>query len=317
MHAEYRDGPPLSLARDHPYPDPDAGFEALFPPTSETPVLHALPFDWVYLLLPLVGLAAGVVGGLLGIGGGVVMIPALVVVLGDERYGMNTFHTYKLAAIATSMVVSIPAVMRHARAQVIVWRIIPPVLAGATGGIVAGVALASTLVGEYTALLRRIFGAFLELVVLLSIWEQQRREHSEHLAVTSCPLPSRALLYAALVGAPAGVLGGLLGVGGGVWAAPVQRQVLGIRLRSAIANSAAMIIGVSAISSILLTITASQMPPPAIPPWRGWMIAGLLSPGAVAGGWLGADLTHRLPLGWVRAVFLVVLAVVGARLMVS
>ena len=49
-----------------------------------------------------VGLLAGVLGGLLGVGGGIIMIPALIIFIGAETYGPNTFHAYKLAAISVS-----------------------------------------------------------------------------------------------------------------------------------------------------------------------------------------------------------------------
>jgi hypothetical protein len=269
-------------------------------------------------LLMLVGLLAGVVGGMLGIGGGIVMIPALVFIMGEHAYGENSFHIYKLAAITTSIVVSVPAAWRHLRARAVVIRMIPPIAGFAVVGVAIGVALSGTMVGEYTRSLRRLFGGMLLVTVLVNVLEQLRAARGERFLVKRSPMPRRWLGFGSGVGLPAGVLGGLLGVGGGIWAVPVQRQLFGIRLRNAIANSSLVIIAVSIASSALLTRFISRLPGPGgISPTTGWMLALFLAPGAVLGGFLGADLTHRLPIGWLRILFQLALAGAGVRLLLA
>jgi len=46
----------------------------------------------------------------------------------------------------------------------------------------------------------------------------------------------------------------------------------------------------------------------------GWRLAAWLAPGALAGGWIGAGLTHRLQVRWLRYIFLALLAVTGVKL---
>lgn len=269
-------------------------------------------------LLMLVGLIAGVAGGMLGIGGGIVMIPALVLILGEHAYGENSFHVYKLAAITTSVVVAVPAAWRHLRAQAVVKRMIAPISAFAVLGVAVGVQLSGTMVGEFTQVLRRIFGGMLLVTVLVNVLEQLRAARGERFLVRSSPMPTRWLKFGAVIGLPAGMLGGLLGVGGGIWAVPVQRQLFGVRLRNAIANSSLVIIAVATASSILLTRFIAKLPgPDAVHPTTGWMIALFLSPGAVLGGYLGADLTHRLPVAWLRVMFQIALAGAGIRLLLA
>jgi len=267
-------------------------------------------------LLLLVGAAAGLIGGALGIGGGILMIPAMAIFLGDHHFGDNSFHFYKLAAITTSIVLSIPAAARHMRAKAVVFRMLPGILPLAVVGVVGGVLLASVFRDEHTILLRRLFGAFLEVLVLSNVFQAWRAARGEFHVCGTSPMPTRRLLIGLVVGLPAGFIAGMLGVGGGVWAVPAQGQLLGIRIRNAIANSSFMIICVAIATSISLSYTITRMTD-AYSPVEGLKLALWLAPGALLGGWCGAGLTHRLPVQWLRSAFQVLLVVTGIRLLVG
>lgn len=267
-------------------------------------------------ILLVIGTGAGVLGGLLGIGGGLVMVPAMVLLFGDapdSRYGENSFHLFKLAALATAVVLSIPAVRQHARAQAIVrpmiWGIVPLGLVG----VVVGVGLARVFAHEYTEILRRTFGVFMLLAVGANIWRRRRgaggAERRDH-----CPMPTRRLLIGTAVGLPAGVIAGLLGVGGGVWAVPVQNYALGVRLPNAIANSACMIIALAAGATAVQSVAVASLDDPLVPVGQAFWLALWLAPGAVVGGSIGGRLTHTLPVDLIRNVFYVLLTVTGIRL---
>ncbi|MCK4341047.1 MAG: sulfite exporter TauE/SafE family protein [Phycisphaerae bacterium] len=266
-------------------------------------------------MLLAVGLAAGLIGGTLGVGGGILMIPAMVIFLGDQAYGPNSFHVYKLAAISTSIVLSVPAIVRHSRARAIVYPMLPGILPLAAVGVVIGVFAASLFVDEQTRLLRQSFGVFLEFVVLFDVYQEWRAlRGSEHFRST-CPMPNRRTLIGLVVGLPAGIIAGLLGVGGGVWAVPAQRQLLGIRIRNAIANSAVAILGIAIVTSAALSYSIHQFRDDHVSPLNGYWLTLWLAPGALIGGWFGASLTHRLPVRWLRYAFQVLLAMTGLKLM--
>lgn len=269
------------------------------------------------LIMLAVGLAAGLIGGMLGVGGGILMIPAMVIILSDHQFGDNSFHVYKLAAITTSLVLSVPAVVRHTRAKAVVYRMLPGLLLFAVVGVVGGTFLARTFVGQYTIMLRRIFGGFLEFVVLINILQELRARHGETHVVDRCPLPHRRTFIGLVAGLPAGIIAGLLGIGGGVWAVPAQQQLLGVRIRNAIANSAFMIIFISVATSIAFTILLVSLHDPQVSPWHGYWLTCWLSPGALIGGYFGASLTHRLPVRYLRWAFQAVLAVTGAKLLLG
>ncbi|MCH9003289.1 MAG: TSUP family transporter, partial [Planctomycetes bacterium] len=61
----------------------------------------------------LIGLFTGVVGGLLGVGGSIVMIPAMTEVIGPDQ------HLYQAAAMIVNFFVVVPAVYQHRKAGAI------------------------------------------------------------------------------------------------------------------------------------------------------------------------------------------------------
>lgn len=106
-------------------------------------------------LLVATGLLAGTLAALLGVGGGLVFVPALVVLFGfDQHLAQGT----SLAAIVpTTLVASI----RHARHGRVTWRLVVPVAAGGIAGGLLGAGLALELAPES---LRRLFVGLLVIV---------------------------------------------------------------------------------------------------------------------------------------------------------
>jgi len=264
--------------------------------------------------LLVVGLTAGVLGGLLGIGGGLIMIPALELLLGD-RYGDESFHLYKLAAIATSVVLSIPATVRHTRARALVYPLLKSLVPLSLVGVFVGVYAAAFFAREQTELLKRVFGATVVLIVLSDNLQRYRLAHGGESVRLACPSPRRRLRIGLLAGFPAGIIAGLLGVGGGVWAVPAQRLGLGVHLRNAVANSSCMIVFIAPLTAVTLSAWIARAT--ALDLAEGWKLAGLLTPGALIGGWCGAELVHRLPVRQLRYAFHVVLFITGMRLLLA
>jgi uncharacterized membrane protein YfcA len=114
-----------------------------------------------------------------------------------------------------------------------------------------------------------------------------------------------------------GTVAGLLGIGGGALAVPMQQVVLRLPLRVCIGNSTAVIVCSAGIGASVKLATLSQHGTAGRPlSWvDGLVLAGVLAPGALVGGRLGAVLTHRLPLRGVRAAFVVLMVVAAWRMM--
>lgn len=260
----------------------------------------------VYLVLAVVGLAAGSLGGLLGIGGSVVMIPSMRELLDADQ------HLYQAAAMIVNFFVVSPSVYHHVRAGAVVWPVVRWLAPTATVAVVGGVLLSELPVfrGSGEMYLASLFGLFLFYVAganvqqLVSRRAAAREERWE---------PTRSTwLGSVLVGVAVGLLGGLLGIGGGVVSVPLQQRLLRMPLRNAIANSASTIVLLSVVGASLknyelVTHHAYRLA-------DSVSLAAVLIPTAIAGGFVGGRLVHVLPLRVVRAAFVLLMLVAGLRL---
>jgi uncharacterized membrane protein YfcA len=130
-----------------------------------------------------------------------------------------------------------------------------------------------------------------------------------------CPAPRLWSAYGPLVGAPAGLVSGLLGIGGGLWAVPAQTGFFRVHLPNAIANSTCMVVFIAAMAAVAQSAALQTIP--GVRAADGWFLAVCLAPGGLIGGWLGAWITQRLPLGLLRVAFNALIGLTGARLLVG
>ena len=109
------------------------------------------------VIAALIGLAAGIVGGLFGVGGGIVIVPGLVLALG--------FSQVRAAATSTAVIIGVAAaaVIPFATADLVRWDLAAWLFAGSSLGAVAGARLLDR-VDE--ARLRYAFAGFLILAAL-------------------------------------------------------------------------------------------------------------------------------------------------------
>ncbi len=117
------------------------------------------------LALALVGLAAGALSATLGIGGGVVFVPALAVIASfDQQLAQGT----SLAVIVPTTIIG---AWVHARAGRVDW---PAALRVGAGGIVGGLLGAQVALGINEGLLRRMFAVFLVVVAVRMLLRASR-----------------------------------------------------------------------------------------------------------------------------------------------
>lgn len=263
---------------------------------------------YFYLVLMLIGLLAGGVGGLLGVGGSIVMIPALT------EFGGPNQHLYQATAMIVNFFVVVPAVIRHHRARVIDWRSVRRLLPPAIGAVVIGVGASEMafFAGTGERYLQAGFGLFLLVAATLDLFRLFRpHQDANPSALPGKKTDSLSWRFALAIAIPTGLIAGLFGVGGGLVAVPLQRRLLGVPIRQAIANSAAVIIATSFAGSItknyayLSTHEGSYAP---------LYMAGVLIPTAMLGSWIGAYGTHRIPVRGVRIAFLGLLLVAAIRI---
>ncbi|MCH7721444.1 MAG: TSUP family transporter, partial [Planctomycetes bacterium] len=114
-----------------------------------------------------IGSAAGLVGGLLGVGGSIVMIPAMTELLGPQQ------HLYQAAAMMVNLFVVIPAVYQHARANAIRFEVVRWIVPAAMVSVVIGVRVSEHAIfaGDGQRYLIAVFGLFLFYVTGYQVWK--------------------------------------------------------------------------------------------------------------------------------------------------
>jgi uncharacterized membrane protein YfcA len=248
-----------------------------------------------------IGLGAGLLGGLLGIGGSVIMIPGLAILLGSRD--PSTQHLYQAAAMAVNIAVSAPAAVRHYLHGVVSRQLLVLVLPTALVSIVAGVLLSNQIDG---LTLRRVFALFLLYVAINTLFKTTRRI-ADHAETDARVTPVRA----GAVGVVMGSAAGLLGIGGGILAVPAMQVLCRTPLRTCIGvSSAAMCITATIGAGLKIT----TLPEHGHTATEALALVAAMAPTAMLGGWFGARLTHRLPLTAVRVVLLALLLVAAWRM---
>lgn len=158
-----------------------------------------------------VGLAAGLLSGLFGVGGGTVIVPLLVLILGfDQRLAAGT----SLAAIVPAATVG---VISYAATGSVAW--IPALILAA--GAVVGAQIGTWLLPRLPiTVLRWGFVGFLAVVIVGLFLVIPSRD-------AGLPLTVATIIGLVATGLITGVLAGLLGVGGGVVVVPVLMLLFG------------------------------------------------------------------------------------------
>jgi uncharacterized membrane protein YfcA len=260
------------------------------------------------LLLILGGLGAGAFGGLLGLGGGILIVPLLTLGFGVSLTA--AVGTSLVCVIATSAGAAAVNV-RAGRADVRLGMLLAAgtVVGALTGGLVAGLLPERLLAGLFALLLaytaismgRGLFG--------------RAKPWAVGAAAVDPALPDgpgapayRGRHLGPAVGASvlAGNVSGLLGVGGGVVMVPLMH--LGMRAPLAVAT---------ATSNFMMGLTAAAGGYAYL--FRGDVDPRLAAPivlGVAAGAWLQARVASRVPVRLLRAVFVLVLAYVTVEMAV-
>ncbi|MDX2163541.1 MAG: sulfite exporter TauE/SafE family protein [bacterium] len=185
------------------------------------------------LILFGIGLVAGVLSGMFGIGGGVVIVPALVSFL-----GFTLTQAVGTSLTALLMPVGIFAVLEYYKAGKLNIRIAVPVAVGLIFGGVAGAGLALSLP---TDTLQRLYGVFLLYAGWRFIEPRKWIAEVRGLAPPPAPAPEAELTVAwwvlLVVGLGAGVLSGMFGIGGGIVIVPALVGLLRFDQKVAVGTS--------------------------------------------------------------------------------
>lgn len=267
------------------------------------------------ILIFLVSIFAGVFGSIVGLGGGVVIVPVLTLI-----FGVN-IHFAIGASIVAIIATSSGAASTYVRDRVTNMRVGMFLELGSTSGAIVGAAVAA-----YTnaPMLELIFGVILLITLvptLTKIGEDipqspELRGLSKRLALNGSykETDGRVVDYnttrpvAGLVGTwVAGVLSGLLGIGGGAF--KVLSMDIGMKLPMKVSTTTSnFMIGVTAAASAGIYFARGDVNPLLVAP---------VAIGIMIGAAIGARLLLRSRNPTVRKLFALVLAVTAVQMMLS
>jgi len=258
-----------------------------------------------FFILGGIGIFMGLFGGLLGIGGSIVMIPAMVFFFGEDQ------HLYQAAALICNFFVAGSSVIVHRKEGAIVKDVVKWLVPAAAFGMIAGVAISNSSVfaRENSYLLARVFGVFLFYVVIYNFFRFGSGAGGENGMDISESRKSPILTI--LCGLMMGISGGLLGMGGGGVCVPAQQLFLKMPLKRAISNSAATIASVVLIGAFYKNMTLYKQ---GISVMDSIKIAVVVIPAAIIGGYIGGKLMHKLPRDLVRAIFIILALIAGIKM---
>lgn len=255
------------------------------------------------MLLVAGGLAAGSMGALLGLGGGILIVPLLTLGFG---YPLSAaIGTSLICVIATSSGAAAHYV-RTDRADVRlgITLEVATALGGIAGGVLAGLLLEEVVAGLFAALMYYTAFSLLRARTTPPAFDGPAILPGAPPGPTAPEYRGRRM-PAALAGSfLAGNVSGLLGVGGGVVKVPVIHLVMGAPLSVAIATSN-FIIGVTAAAGAFFYLFRGDVDP---------TVAGPVVLGVFGGAVLGSRLAARVNAKWLRLLFLVVVVYVAMQM---
>ena len=250
------------------------------------------------------GLITGLLAGMLGIGGGSVVVPALVFVFARQHLAPGL--AMKLAigtSLASILFTSLAAIRAQQKRRAIDWSVAAPLGVATLVGSLASGYLAGFLPG---VLLKEIFGVFLILVGLQVFADWRPAGHWR--------LPARPGLMG--VGLGIGALSAILGIGGGSLTVPFL-TACNVDMRRAIAISATLGLPIALFGAAGFVLSGQYragLPPGAFGYVYLPALAGLTTVAMLVVP-VGVHLAHNLPVAQLKRVFGVLLIGVGVQML--
>lgn len=262
--------------------------------------------EWwlVYLLL---GSTVGFLAGLLGIGGGLIIVPVLAFSFTAQDFPPDRIlHLALGTTLATIIFTSLASLRMHHAHGAVNWWIVRYLSPGIILGTLAGSTLAGSLSTQVLGVIFVIFIYYAATQMWLNI-----RPASSH------ALPGKAGMVAA--GSVIGALSSLVAIGGGILTVPFL-TLCSVKLQYAIGTAAAVGFPIAAAGALGYIINGMLQAQP-LPeyslgyvylPALGWIAATsmLTAP-------LGARTTHRMQTATLKKIFVVLLYFLGTKMLLS
>jgi len=257
----------------------------------------------IVLVFPLIGAVSGLLAGLFGIGGGLVIVPALNALFVANAVEVDPavrMHVAIGSSLGIIVFTAISSVRAHHRRGAVLW----PAVKGLVPGIVVGGFLGAWLADLLdTRTLEIVFGTFAALMALrLAIDRGSDMESHGRL-----PGPAGY----SLAGTVIGCVSALAGIGGGIMTVPYLAWH-SVSIRKAVGTAAACTLPVALAGAGGYVIAGAGA---SVPAWSTgylyWPAIGGIAVASVLTAPLGARLAHALPVRRLRQLFALLLVLVA------
>ncbi|PCJ12599.1 MAG: hypothetical protein COB04_17520 [Gammaproteobacteria bacterium] len=253
----------------------------------------------------LIGAFAGVIAGLLGVGGGLIIVPSLVFLFAEQGMAVGVLtHVAIGTSLATIVLTSISSIRTHHLNQGVRWEIFRVLMVGIVVGALLGAVMADSIQGP---ILQKLIGVFAVLVATQMAFGLKPS--------ASRDVPGSGGLVAA--GGLIGSVSAIFGIGGGSLSVPILTYY-SVPIRQAVGTSAAcgLPIAVAGAIGFIVTGWGEQDLPEGATGYVYWpAFLGIVTTSIICAR-IGAKLAHRIPAVMLKRVFSAVLFVVGLKFLV-
>ena len=258
----------------------------------------------IFLASVLLGMVTGVLAGLFGIGGGLVIVPVLVILFSAHGFSADVVMIMAVASsLAAIILTAISSMLAHHRLGSLLWAKVFSLTPGIMIGAAAGAVLAKQISADT---LRLILVAFLLYVGVQMALQIKPKEGNA----------KQSKVLDALVGVVIGLVSAIVGIGGGTLTVPyvVHGRHL-MRQAVAVASACGLPIAVvGTVSYVLLGWHDARLPEWSLgyvylPAFLGVSVSSIFTAP------IGAKLAHKLPAATLKRYFSLLLFIMAAKLL--
>jgi len=257
-------------------------------------------FLFAYSLL---GMLAGVLAGLLGVGGGLLIVPVLIGLFSAQGFAYSLLvHAAIGSSLATIIATAVSSTWAHHRHAAVSWIIVRQLAPGLFVGAFIGAWLADLM---DTKMLQTVFGVF-AIVVSFQLFFRAKTMSEKN-------LPGK--LGMKLTGTLIGTVSGIVGIGGGSMTVPfLTWHNQSIRKAVATSSACGLPIAIAGFVGFVIAGWSAENMPVYSSGYIYWPAVIAVSAFSVLFAPLGAHFAHRLPVAQLKQIFAVVLFLVGLKL---
>jgi len=258
----------------------------------------------IWIDYAVIGLLAGFLAGYLGIGGGLVLVPALSWLFARDPATVEiAVHMAVATSLATMLLTSLSSIRSHHRRDAVLWPVVRSLAPGLVGGAIAGALVAAQV---STPVLAGIFGGYAALAgVQLMAGREIKGEK---------PLPG--LTGSSITGVIIGTVSSVVGIGGGSMTVPWLLWH-GRTARQAVATAAACGYPIALAGTAAFVVLGKLHGSSSVTGFVHWQaFLGVVAFSVLAAP-LGVAAVHNSPPALVRRIFGLFLVIVAWRMFVQ